>query len=456
MAGAYVIVSFLQTGYHQIDPSATEGSINARPSNDPQIVFLDFSLTPSYIGTRLSREDGMITHDEVKALLNYAAEDGVAVSLYLNTDLHNRDMRDIETKDLIKNARKELNSLNINRKYLQAAEENLEQIRKSISLGSSAMKYKSAAIFANSREKFYRMYWLPMPVKSRLVIDTSFYVRPLLALLEEHFRIGVVLTDSRHTRLFEIYIGEILEHLDFSTEAKNPKKPLLETFMKREKRLAQKKEGATHLHLSFVAELLKTHFFMHHFDKLIIGARKPLGDHLARLLHPRLRENIIGISDVDIHAKEEEVLSKAITIESEFDLKEENKLLRKIMTELERTGYAVKGLKGVIEAAQSYSLQEVVVANDFSKPGTVCPGCGMPHFSEMPLEQIGMCVSCGEELVEVPDVVYHIVEEAARQDAKVRHIHGTNLIGSLENVAAVVKFKKDRFVRVEEAIETET
>jgi len=398
----------------------------------------------------------MITQDEVRTLIDYTAREGVAVSFYLSTDVRKKGMQDIETKDLIKNARKELSSLNISRPFMQAAEDNLEKIRKYVSLDNSTAKYRSVAIFANSAEKFYKMYWLPIHVKSRLVIDTTFYVRPLLALLEEHYRIGVVLVDSKHARFFEIYIGEILEHFDFSTAARNPRKPLLETFMKREKRLAQKKEEETRFHLSCVADLLKTHFLMRHFDKLIIGAKKPVGEHLSRLLHPRLHENLLGIFELDIHAKENEILSRSLSIEEEFEMNEENKTLRKIMNEIEKNGYAVKGLKSVVEAAQDYSLQELVIADEFSQPGLVCTGCGMPHLAQILTEEKKLCVSCGEELAQVPDVVYHIVEEAVRQNARVRHIRGTNLIGSLENVAAIVKFKKSEFLKIEEAVETES
>jgi peptide chain release factor subunit 1 len=398
----------------------------------------------------------MITHDELKTLVDYSAQDGVAISFYLDADVSHKEMRDIETKDLIKNARKELSGLNIDRSYLQAAEENLDQIRKFISSNNSTAKYKSIAIFANSADKFYKIYWLPIHMKSRLVIDTNFYVRPLLAVLEEHCRLGIVLIDSKRARLFEIYIGEILEHLDFSTAARNPRTPLLETFMKREKKMAQKKEGETRLHLSLVADLLKTHFLMRHFDKLIIGGKKPLGDHLARLLHPKLHENLIAISEIDIHAKEGEILSKALSIEREFELSEENKLLRKMMNEIERGGYAVKGMKRVIEAAQDYSLQTVAIADDFSQAGLVCSGCGMPHLAEGTTSGKRMCVSCGGQLVEAADVVNHIVDEAGRQNAAIKHIRGTDFIGSLENIAAVIKFKKDEFVKVEEAVETES
>ena len=393
----------------------------------------------------------MIGHQEVNLLTNYIAREGVAISFYLNTDGSERarSIWDIEAKDLVKKARKELDGLNIGRKSIEAADESLRRIQQFVSMENPAARYRSLAIFANSVENFYQIYWLPMPVKSNLVIDTNFYLRPLLAMLEEHYRIGVVLADSRHVRLFEVYMDEIIEHHDFALKAKPVRKPLLETFMKREKRLMQRKEEQTRFHLGSVAELLKSMSANRHLDKIIIGARKPLGDHLARLLHTRLRNNLIGVFEIDIHAKENEVLSKALAAERGFELDEERILLRKISVEVEKDGYAVKGIKKVVEATQEYNLQVLAVAEDFSQPGLVCTQCGMPHIEG------AACVCCGGMLVQVSDAVYDLVEEAVRQGATVRHIRGENLIGSLENIAAIIKFKKGELVQLEETAETE-
>lgn len=391
----------------------------------------------------------MIAHQEVSLLLNYTAREGVAISFYLNTDgaERNRGTWNIETKDLIKKARKELDAMDISRRYFEAADNSLRQIQNFISAENFAPRYKSIAIFANAVENFYQIYRLPVAIKSNLVLDTNFYLRPLLAMLEEHCRIGVVLADSRTARLFEVYMNEIVEHHDFATKTKPQKKPLLETFMKRENRLMQRKEEGTRFHLSSTAESTKTYFARKHFDKLIIGARKPLGGHLARLMHRNLQSNLIAVLEIEVNRKEKDVLAAAIQAEERYELEEERKLVGKIANEIEKDGYAVKGISRVIKAAQEYNLQTLAVALDYSVEGLVCPRCGMPHIDE------NTCALCGETLIDVPDIIYDLVEEAARQGASVRHIRGENLITSLENVAAIVKFKRGEFVHVEEATE---
>jgi len=393
----------------------------------------------------------MIKHREVDLLLNYIPREGIAISFYLNTDgsERNKGVWEIEAKDLIKSARKQIAGLDLNRKFVEGAENDLRKIQEIVMLEGAAQKYRSVAVFANAGEHFYQIYRLPVPLKSKIVVDTLFYVRPLLALLEERCRVGVALIDSRNARLFEIYMGEIIEHLDFTTKAKTEKKPLLETFMKREKRLMQRKEEEIRFHITSVADLVKNHFSRNHFDKLIIGARKPIGEHLARLLNRKLRDNLIGIFDIDIHASENEVLSKAAILEKQFELENDERLLRRIADEIEKDGYAVKGLKNVVEMLHEYNVQTIAVCEDFATEGRVCPLCGMPHTEGE------ICVRCGEELVSVPDLLYDIVEEAARQGSNVRHIRGQSLILSLENVAAIIKFKRGELTHLEEAVETE-
>ncbi len=393
----------------------------------------------------------MITQEEINLLVNYTAREGIAISFFLNTDGSERSkaMWDIETKDLVKNARQELLKLDANRRYLEAADENLKRIQAFVTSGSLPPKYKSVAVFSNSAENFYQIYRLPVPIKSNLILDVNFYLRPLIALLEEKHRVGMILVDSKHARLFETYMGEIVEHHNFFAKTRATRKPLLETFMKREKRLMQRREEDTRFHLSSVAEQLKLHHRLRHFDKLIIGGRKPLGDHLARLLNRNLRDSLVGIVETDIRASEADVLSVVLKKEKEFESEEERRLLRRICEEIEKDGYATKGIKNVIESLHEFNVQTLAVAEDFSRPGLACQQCGMPHYEG------NTCVCCGEQLIKVSDVVYDLVEEAARQGAVVRHIHGDTLIRSLENVAAIIKFRKGELVRVEEAAETE-
>ncbi len=359
----------------------------------------------------------MITQNDIDSLTRYSASKGLAISLYLNAIGNDREkvIWDIETKVLIKDLRKKLESMSADHKYMGAVEKDLEQISHFASTaGTSARssipwqdhangnsfhhagspRYKSMAIFANSSDNILRVYRLPAPVKSTITIDKSFYLRPLLAMLEEHHRVGLVLTDSRHARFFEIFMGEILENLDFKMKEPNIKKPLLETLMKRDKHIMQRKEEDIRLHLSSVADVLKSHFNAHHFDKLIIGAHKPLGERLAKLLDSRLHDNLIRILEIDIHASESEILEKAINAEREFELQEENKILRRITDEMERDGRAVEGIDKVVAAIHDYNVYALAVADDFSVEGLSCPQCGMPHLSEKD-SAIPTCFACG-------------------------------------------------------------
>jgi peptide subunit release factor 1 (eRF1) len=390
----------------------------------------------------------MITQKDLGLLTDYVAQKGIAVSLYLNLDEvgHNKEKRDIMVKDLIKEAQKKLDKTNLDREGLNSIEKSLLRVRNIVSTEQTVSRCKSLAMFINQAENLCYIYRLPVPTKSRLTFDKTFYLRPLLSMLQQYNRIGVVLTDSKHARFFEIYLGEIIEYFNFSTDGEKPKKPLLETFMKRDKHLMQKKSEETHRHLSSVADVLKSHFAIRRFDKLIIGAHKPIGEQLTKLLHHKLQENLIGVFEIDIHAKENEVLTMALDIQRGYEFQEEYRLLRKIADTIESAGPAVKGIRSVIVELNARNIRTLAVANDYAAEGTKCSQCRLLYLDARE------CVVCGKRTDIVPDIVGNVVEEAIRQGASIRHIWHADLISSLENIAAEIKFKRGGFVKTIETI----
>src|SRR5712672_3434848 len=66
---------------------------------------------------------------------------------------------------------------------------------------------------------FFRVCELAVNVHNILSWRDKPYVRPLLELIDEHERYGVVLTDREHARLFSIFLGELEEHQEVFARA---------------------------------------------------------------------------------------------------------------------------------------------------------------------------------------------------------------------------------------------
>ena len=75
-----------------------------------------------------------------------------------------------------------------------------------------ANHHKGLAIFSCAAEKFWQTFRLPRLNRNILIADHAPYIRPLTAILSEHHRYCTVLVDRTHGNIFEVYMGEILEH----------------------------------------------------------------------------------------------------------------------------------------------------------------------------------------------------------------------------------------------------
>ena len=78
---------------------------------------------------------------------------------------------------------------------------------------------RSLVVFCDASEGFFWIRQLSVNVRSLLRWEETPYVRPLLELIDEHERYGVILTDRGKARLFTIFLGEIEEDKEVFAEA---------------------------------------------------------------------------------------------------------------------------------------------------------------------------------------------------------------------------------------------
>jgi peptide chain release factor subunit 1 len=69
----------------------------------------------------------------------------------------------------------------------------------------------TTALFACSARDLFEEITLPRPVRERVVVDATPWVRPMLAVLDEHHRCCVAVIDKESARVWELYLGEMEE-----------------------------------------------------------------------------------------------------------------------------------------------------------------------------------------------------------------------------------------------------
>ena len=138
----------------------------------------------------------MLTDTDIKRLLSYKADHPV-LSVYLNTDptKGNADLYKLELRSMLKDI-----------EYTEDVEAILRFIEHEHDWSG-----RSVAIFSCAPEDLFEVYYMAVPVRSRVRIDNRPYVKPLANLLDSYGGYGVVLVDKQGARLFYFHLGELRE-----------------------------------------------------------------------------------------------------------------------------------------------------------------------------------------------------------------------------------------------------
>jgi peptide chain release factor subunit 1 len=209
----------------------------------------------------------MISRSDVDAIVGgKAVRDSPVLSVYLDID--------------------QSKAVNLKRRFeaslqdmLRSLEERLDEpIRSSFSADARRVRQHVSTLeprakgwicFADDSEDFFWTREIKVPARALARWQETPYVAPMLEVLDEYERYGVVLADKEQARLFTVFIGEIAEHYDAFAPApvKHFKTTGTDQWLSA-RRFQKRAEMHVHWHLKHVAGLL---------DKLVdqYGLRKP-------------------------------------------------------------------------------------------------------------------------------------------------------------------------------------
>jgi peptide chain release factor subunit 1 len=290
------------------------------------------------------------------------------------------------------------------------------------------------AIFSSSAHDFFKTFFLKAPVKDRIVMKRSFYVRPLTLILDDFKRCIVVLVDRAKARVFEAHLGEMLAYIEITDEVpKQVKEAGYRGY--EEKRIHRHIEDHVQKHYKRVARQLLDLFKMNRFERLILGGTPEALGEFEKQLHSYLRENVIGRFSIESGAPIIEVFQKSKTLAEQLERQSEEKLVRDLIDTLWPQGRGTLGIDGTVEALMRGEVYSLLVAVGFVRPGYACRVCGYVSVREK------TCSLCESEMEAVPDVVDEMILETVRQRAHVHHISGIPEFLDKWGVGARLRFR---------------
>lgn len=356
----------------------------------------------------------MISTAEIASLRDFTSPDqNPVVSLYLDVDGSRFPTRaDYETEfsilasNIRKTAREGLGFSKDQESWLDAE---LAAIGQFLALEFRRNGTRGLVIFSCKPEGLWQVNTLKVPVGNRLFVDLKPQVAPLMETLSGFEQVCVLLTNKETARIFRVFAGEITEH----TEVLDKVLKHHEQGGWEQAKFQRRHEKQAREHLKKASEATLEFFKQQRFDRLAAGVAEELWPELEKVLHPYLRERMLGRFALDINANTNEILARVGALEEERRRVEASSLLDSLGPELEAGRIYVGGLDDVLAMLNQRRVDLLLVENGFAVPGRQCRICNTVEFEEE------VCPVCGRHPETIADVVDEARELAVRQDAQV-------------------------------------
>jgi peptide chain release factor subunit 1 len=377
----------------------------------------------------------MISKADIETLAQRKAVPGSPVlSVYLDVDpskASNLQRRfEITLKDMLATVERGLDQ-----EQAQAFAADARRVREFVARLDS--KAKAVILYCDDSENFFWTREVKAPVRNQARWNETPYLAPLLALLDEYERYGVLLVDKEFARFFTVYIGEIEEHFDAMAPA--PVR-LVKTsgtdHLLSETRFQHKAAMHVHWHLKHVAETLEKLFDQYGFDRLLLGGPVEPAGELLHLLSKRLRSRVVGRISSPMKATKLEVLEEALRVERQVERQIEKQIVEDLIIGDAHHPSAI-GLDPTLYALSEERVWRLIYADGFSPAGGQCSNCGM-LFAKTD----HACDYCGAAIKPVDDLLERVVERTLEQDGKVEEVEGdaANRLKQVGSIGAVLRY----------------
>ena len=321
------------------------------------------------------------------------------------------------------------------RAFLQDQPDELEHFEENVKLIQPLLdapfEGESRAAFACWALGFREGHDLPVPVQTRIRVDSSPYVRPLAEMEDEYEDFAVVVADNKASSVYLVSAAEMEREGRVRGDVKNAVKKGGWS----QKRYARRREKELERYATDVAAELAELHAEHPFGRLVILGQDEAMRAVKNALSKPMRERIVGERPIDVSAGEDATERAAFELYFSGEREEEEALWDQIKSGVLSDGLGVAGPGRVLKAAKMGRVDTMIVAREAEIKGSRCRDCenlahGMPQT----------CYQCGSKDLFAVDLVNELVELMAQTSAEVDFVDPFDGLAEVGHVAALLRY----------------
>jgi peptide chain release factor subunit 1 len=354
----------------------------------------------------------MIEAQTIERLIKMRGDGLPVLSLYVNQEIGLRRNLDSQLASLLDQVEPMAFDDSLEHDARLSLREDIERIR----TGHSEERHLpgGVGIFSCSGRGLYERVRLPRPVRDRIVVDATPWLRPMLAMLDDYHRTCVVLIDRGVTKVWELYQDEMRETTDF-------RDPTLRTqdvaYGMVEDRVHHRADELAKRHYRRSVEMLDQMFRAQDFELLVIGGFDHEVPGFVESLTHELRGRVAGTFTVDRgQATIADIRASADEVVQRWERAEERREVSDVLALHAMGGLATVGLSDSLWAGSVDAVGSLLVQDGATRPGVVCDASGWYSLSG------DQCPICGATPRETPDVIDELALGVIGSGGSVEHV----------------------------------
>ncbi|MDH2426496.1 hypothetical protein [Sphaerisporangium sp. TRM90804] len=356
----------------------------------------------------------MITTETIGRIIRYNGGDLPVVSLYAGVGQDGPTALRTQVNSLLHEIRPLEEDDSLGRRARLSIRGDIERIENLE--GLERVETGAVAVISCSEDDFFEQVILPRTVRDRIMVGTTPWVRPMLAVLDEFHRCCVLVVDRRSAQAFELYQDEMREIGEVQDSALR-KPNYAGWYGLEEPQVRNRAEDLAKRHYRNVVRVLDELFRTGHYELLIVGGHPEEVPNFLEFLPHDLRPKVAGTFTIDPRtATPADIRHNAGRIAERYERDEERRWVAEVMERAATRKPAALGLDDCLWAGSVGAVGMLLVQEGATAPGVVCDESSW-------LATAGeTCPLCGRATRRTPDVIDELAQVVINESGSVEHV----------------------------------
>jgi len=334
-----------------------------------------------------------VSLDGLRELAGFRAENGCAISLYLDLDPSvSPTAGDVATRvrSLLDAGSKSHGATrgDLTHEVRQGLREDLERLERFFGNDFDRDGAQGLAVFAAGLDNVWSVVPLPLKVPDTIRVADDFLLAPLVPLVGRGGGALVAVVNREQGRLYALRNGRLQDLADLTEDA--PRRHDQGGWS--QANFQRHVDSLAHEHYKRVGEELERQFRRLQRPRIVVVCSDDVRPEFAQALSTEVSDAIVGWTAAEHHAGAAELHAAVVPLLESWRAEREDEAVERWREEVGRNGRAASGWAETLEAASDARVELLLYAEGVQRHAYRCPACGRAAaaFGACPLDGTSM------------------------------------------------------------------